>query len=60
MPSVTAKIYVEVGKSEVQMITEYGQSLKADLRVSGSGALSTFKRWALGSIANGVVSRALS
>jgi nucleotide-binding universal stress UspA family protein len=57
--SVTTKILVEVGKSEVQMIAEHADAVKADMIVMGSRGLGTFKRLVLGSIANGVVSHAL-
>ena len=57
--SVTTKILVEVGKSEVQMITEHADAVKADIIVMGSRGLGTFKRLVLGSIASGVVSHAL-
>lgn len=56
--NVTAKILVEVGKSEVQMISEYAEAVKADMVVMGSRGLGTFKRLVLGSIAHGVVSHA--
>jgi nucleotide-binding universal stress UspA family protein len=57
--SVTTKILVEVGKSEVQMITEHADAVKADIIVMGSRGLGTFKRLVLGSVASGVVSHAL-
>jgi len=57
--NVTTRILTEVGKSEVQMITEHAQRVKADLKIVGSQGLSTFKRLLLGSIVSGVVSQAL-
>jgi nucleotide-binding universal stress UspA family protein len=57
MTSITTKILVEVGKSEVQMIVEYADATKADMIVMGSRGLGALKRLVLGSIANGVVSR---
>jgi len=57
--SVTTKILVEVGKSEVQMIAEHADTVKADTIVLGLRGLGTFKRLVLGSIANGVVRHAL-
>ena len=57
--SITTKILVQVGKSEVQMITEHAEAVKEDMIVMGSRGLGTFKRLVLGSIANGVVSHAL-
>jgi nucleotide-binding universal stress UspA family protein len=57
--SITTKILVQVGKSEVQMITEHAEAVKADTIVMGSRGLGTFKRLVLGSIGNGVVSYAL-
>lgn len=56
--NVTTKILVETGKSEVQMISEHANAVKADMIVMGSRGLGTFKRLVLGSIANGVVSHA--
>jgi nucleotide-binding universal stress UspA family protein len=57
--SVTTKILVQVGKSEVQMITEHAEEVKEDMIVMGSRGLGAFKRLVLGSIANGVVMHAL-
>jgi nucleotide-binding universal stress UspA family protein len=57
--SVTTKILEQVGKSEVQMITEHAEEVKEDMIVRGSRGLGTFKRLVLGSIANGVVMHAL-
>ena len=57
--SITTKILVQVGKSEVQMITEHAEAVKADTIVMGSRGLGTFKRLVLGSIGNSVVSYAL-
>jgi nucleotide-binding universal stress UspA family protein len=57
--NVTTRILAEVGKSEVQMITEYADRVKADMIVMGSRGLGTFKRLVLGSVASGVVSHAL-
>ena len=57
--NVTTKILAEVGKSEVQMITEHADAVKADMIVLGSRGLGTFKRLILGSITNGVVNHAL-
>lgn len=56
---VTTRILAEVGKSEVQMITEYAEEVRADMIVMGSRGLGTFKRLVLGSVASGVVSHAL-
>lgn len=57
---VTTKILVEVGKSEVQMIAEHADAVKAeDMIVMGSRGLGAFKRLVLGSIAYGLVSYAL-
>lgn len=56
---VTTRILAEVGKSEVQMLTEYADSVKADMIVIGSRGLGTFKRLVLGSVASGAVSHAL-
>lgn len=56
--NVTTKILAGVGKSEVQMITEHADAVKADMIVMGSRGLGKFKRLVLGSIANGVVSHA--
>jgi nucleotide-binding universal stress UspA family protein len=55
---VTTRILAEVGKSEVQMITELADGVKADMIVMGSRGLGTFKRLVLGSVASGVVSHA--
>ncbi len=55
---VTRKILTQVGKSEVQLITEYADAVKADMIVMGSRGLGTFKRLVLGSVASGVVSHA--
>lgn len=57
--SVTTKILVQVGKSEVQMITEHAEEVKEDMIVMGSRGFGAFKRLVLGSIANGVVMHAL-
>jgi nucleotide-binding universal stress UspA family protein len=56
---VTRRILAEVGKSEVQMIAEHADGVKADMIVVGSRGLGTFKRIVLGSVASGVVSHAL-
>jgi nucleotide-binding universal stress UspA family protein len=56
---VTTRILAEMNKSEVQMITEHAEGVKADMIVMGSRGLGTFKRLVLGSVASGVVSHAL-
>lgn len=56
---VTTRILAVVGKSEVQMITEYADGVKADMIVMGSRGLGTFKRLVFGSVVSGVVSHAL-
>jgi Universal stress protein family len=55
--SVSNKILVEVGKSEVQMIAEHADMIKADMIFMGSRGLGTFKRLVLGSIASYAVFR---
>ena len=57
--SVTTKILVEGGESEVQMIAEHADAVKADMIVIDSRGLGTFKRLVLGSIAQGVVTHAI-
>lgn len=56
---VTIRILAEAGKSEVQMITGHAHAVRADLIVTGSRGLGTFKRLVLGSVASGVVSHSL-
>jgi nucleotide-binding universal stress UspA family protein len=55
---VIAKILADGTRSEVQMITEYADTVKADIIVMGSRGLGSFKRLLLGSVAGGVVSHA--
>lgn len=59
LAEVTTWILAEAGKSEVQMIAEHADAVKADIIVMGSRGLGTFKRLVLGSVASGVVSHAL-
>lgn len=56
--SMKSEILWELGKSPVQLITEYAKKNSVDLIVMGTRGRGGFKRLLLGSVATGVVSHA--